>query len=185
MAAVPDLGVAQGNQNLGNNSIHDVINANGKLAGGPRRLGGFPIVKAEKNWWGTVSPPAQRFSSWVDYSPTLSSNPITTPPASAQIDIGPLDSGRWFVRPPYPMPFSDKVTIPFKVGSAHELVVIKVFDLRGTLVRTLMSTELNPGQYSATWDGSEEDGRRTSEGIYFAQVKIGQQERTLKVVLLK
>jgi|GEM_PF-2245270 len=183
-AAVPDLGRSNGGPNWGRNSIHGVGSSQGALlAGGPIRLGEFGTVKAEKNWWGSPIKPAQ-FSSWVDYDPTLTSDPI--PVAGVSIEIGALEDLQPTPPPPYPMPFVDHVTIPFRVQKAGESVNIAIYDVAGRLVRQLVDGTFAFGDHITVWDGRGwEGGQFVPPGVYFAKTKIGTSIATSKLVVTR
>jgi len=61
----------------------------------------------------------------------------------------------------YPNPFNPVTRISFDVSRAGN-VAIKVFDVTGREVQTLVNESLNPGAYSVTFNGST-----LSSGVYF------------------
>ena len=67
-------------------------------------------------------------------------------------------------------------------GSARHLV-LRVFDVNGRLVRTLLDDERVPGSYSVVWSGNDEEGKMVSSGVYFLRLDVGQQTLTKKVIL--
>ena len=67
-------------------------------------------------------------------------------------------------------------------GSARHLV-LRVFDVNGRLVRTLLDDERVPGSYSVVWSGNDEEGKMVSSGVYFLRLDVGQQTLTRKVIL--
>lgn len=79
----------------------------------------------------------------------------------------------------YPNPFNPTTTIGFKIHSS-ENVSLKVYDLLGREVRTLMNERLPAGSYETTLDGS---GLAT--GIYFYRLDAGGVVQTRKMLLLK
>ena len=60
------------------------------------------------------------------------------------------------------------------------MVTLKVFDITGREVRTLVNESLNPGTYEVTFDG-----RGLSSGMYFYQLRAGDFISTKKFVLMK
>jgi hypothetical protein len=180
-AAVPDMGHIWDH---GDNSIHGVGATQGLLAGGPIRLGGFPDVSAEGNWWGGDPPNGTKISFWVDYNPWLSSDPI--PPAGANWAFEPLpQEEHWLVRPGYPMPFAERVSIMFQVTSSRDQVEVAVFDIAGRKVRTLISGETSAGEHRTEWDGRLEDGRPAPNGVYLVKVTVGRENASQKLVLAR
>jgi hypothetical protein len=64
-------------------------------------------------------------------------------------------------------------------------VDIRVYNVRGQLVRTLKtSSELNP-VVTMRWDGTYQDGTPAPSGIYFLRVKSGEEEAVRKIVMLR
>ena len=85
-----------------------------------------------------------------------------------------------------PNPFNPSTTIHYSVpdGGAVPLS-LKVFDLRGAPVRTLVATVRRPGQYTVFWDGHDDYGRPAASGVYFYRLQAPGFTATRKMVLLK
>ena len=81
--------------------------------------------------------------------------------------------------PAYPNPFNPTTTIEFSIPKT-EFVSVKVYNIVGHEVTTLINNELSAGNYSIKWDGS-----RQPSGLYFVQIESGSFVRTRKMVLLK
>jgi flagellar hook assembly protein FlgD len=64
-------------------------------------------------------------------------------------------------------------------------VSLRVFDVSGTLVRTLVEGWRGPGVHNETWDGRADDGSSLASGIYFYSIKAGELEATKKMLLLR
>ena len=85
-----------------------------------------------------------------------------------------------------PNPFNPATMISFNLPEgASEQVSLKVFDLRGRLVRTLVDGAGEAGTYSVFWDGRDHAGRRVSSGVYLYRMQAGEFIQTRKMVLLK
>ncbi|MEC7822173.1 MAG: choice-of-anchor B family protein [Candidatus Neomarinimicrobiota bacterium] len=69
----------------------------------------------------------------------------------------------------YPNPFNTSTTIEYDVPEAQQ-IVIRIFNVRGHLVRTLVEEEQSPGYKLIVWDGTNDDGDQVSSGIYFCQM---------------
>ncbi len=63
-------------------------------------------------------------------------------------------------------------------------VTVRVIDKTGRTVRTLQNGYQNSGRYSATWDGTDEQGRRLAPGVYFYRLDAPQCQDIQKAVLL-
>ena len=86
-----------------------------------------------------------------------------------------------------PNPFNPTTTIEFYIdGSAGaENVKLEVFNIIGQTVKTLINGSLQPGQHSVVWDGTNESGQMTASGVYLYRLKVGDADKTKKMVLLK
>jgi hypothetical protein len=79
----------------------------------------------------------------------------------------------------YPNPFNPSTNIEFRV-SKSEFVTLKVFDVLGQEVATLMNGVLQPGIYQATFDASH-----LASGVYLYQLRAGEFIQTQRMVLAK
>ena len=79
----------------------------------------------------------------------------------------------------YPNPFNPITTISFDLPS-RVLVSLKVFDLLGKEVSTIVSGELGAGSYFKQWNGSD-----IPSGVYFYRLQAGSFSETKKLILLK
>jgi hypothetical protein len=85
----------------------------------------------------------------------------------------------------YPSPFNPVTKIKFdikksEVSSQNSVVKLKVFDILGKEIATLVNEQLQPGTYEVTFDGSN-----LPSGIYFYQLKSEKFSDTKKLTLLK
>ena len=84
----------------------------------------------------------------------------------------------------YPKPFNPQTTIPFRLPRAGR-VTIRVVDIRGKAVRTLLDGHKEPGHHTISWDGRDDRGMRLSSGIYFVQIRAEGFVRQRKMLLLQ
>ena len=86
----------------------------------------------------------------------------------------------------HPNPFNPSTTISFQVpeGGAQR-VSLRVYDLRGSVVRNLIDDIRDPGVYTAFWNGQDDSGRNVSSGVYLYRLQAGSFSQTRKMVLLK
>jgi hypothetical protein len=89
----------------------------------------------------------------------------------------------------FPNPFNPETHFRFSISQpqadaplAHDLqlVTLKIYDVIGKEVATLVKEELKPGNYTVRWDASE-----FPSGIYFSRLLAGTFSATRKLVLLK
>jgi len=88
----------------------------------------------------------------------------------------------------YPNPFNPETTIRFDVFAANgqmENINIQIYNSLGQRVRTLVNEAMSIGEYSITWDGKDDNGRRIATGTYFYQLQVGDFTSTKKMSLLK
>ncbi|MFQ6093200.1 MAG: FlgD immunoglobulin-like domain containing protein, partial [bacterium] len=62
---------------------------------------------------------------------------------------------------------------------------LKIYNILGQEVRTLVDELKEPGYYTVTWDGRNERGDPVSSGIYFYRLTAGDYSSTKRMVLLK
>ena len=73
------------------------------------------------------------------------------------------------IKQSYPNPFTNFTTIEYDVPSTQN-VVLKIFNIRGQIVKTLVNEDKSPGYYSVVWDGTNDSGDAVSSGVYFCQM---------------
>lgn len=88
------------------------------------------------------------------------------------------------IRRIYPNPFNPSATIEFDVPKSGP-VSVRIFDLQGRGVATLVEDEMGAGVYRVKWNGKTSDGRDLSSGIYFAQIQSGASRQSSRLTLLK
>jgi len=79
----------------------------------------------------------------------------------------------------YPNPFNPSTQIPFSVQGSG-LVSLKVYDVLGREVRTLVNQNLQPGRYEVTFDAAELAG-----GVYLYRLQAGGLIQTRRLLLLR
>jgi uncharacterized delta-60 repeat protein len=79
----------------------------------------------------------------------------------------------------YPNPFNPNTTIRYGVGS-REFVTLKVLDLLGREVATLVNEMKQPGMYEVRWDA-----QGLASGTYFSRLTVGNLVDLKKLVLMK
>ena len=79
----------------------------------------------------------------------------------------------------YPNPFNPITTIDYSIKSAG-LVTLKVYDMLGNEVASLVNERKEPGNYNVTFDAAN-----LPSGIYLYALKSGNFLATKKLILLK
>ncbi|OYV86898.1 MAG: hypothetical protein B7Z63_03285 [Ignavibacteriae bacterium 37-53-5] len=79
----------------------------------------------------------------------------------------------------YPNPFNPTTVISYKL-SAFSSVTLKVYDILGREVATLVNGRESAGSHSVTFDGS-----RLASGVYFYRLEAGASSDTKKLILVR
>ena len=81
-----------------------------------------------------------------------------------------------------PNPMIGRTRIRYAVA-APARVLLRVYDPSGRAVRTLADAEVTPGNHEVEWDGTDHQGRRVAEGIYFCRFVTGDLLQSGKLVV--
>jgi hypothetical protein len=79
----------------------------------------------------------------------------------------------------YPNPFNPVTTLQFQIPRTSN-VLLRIFDLLGREVVTLLNETKNAGRYSVVWDAA-----RCASGVYFARLQSGEHIQTMKMLYMK
>lgn len=83
-----------------------------------------------------------------------------------------------------PNPFVRATTITYQLPAAGA-VSLRVYNITGQLVRSLVSEVQNPGEHSVNWDGRDAGGRTVSAGVYHYRLVSGGQTQTRSLLYIK
>ncbi len=84
----------------------------------------------------------------------------------------------------YPNPFNPTTVIQYTVPKAGK-VSIAIYNVLGEKVKTLVNAVMTPGTYSAIWNGTDDNGKRVTTGVYFYQLKAQNAVITKKMTFIK
>ncbi len=87
-----------------------------------------------------------------------------------------------------PNPFTLKTKISYTITGPINDVDIRLFDVSGRCVRTLVDRQHEPGNYTIEWSGNDDHNQVLPEGIYYLIYKSGEDSKdltTLKIVHIK
>ena len=89
----------------------------------------------------------------------------------------------------YPNPFNPATSIRYKVQGLRFKVpthtTLKIYNILGQKVRTLVDEPKGAGSYEVIWDGKNDAGEDVASGIYFYQLTASDHTLTKKMVLLR
>jgi hypothetical protein len=83
-----------------------------------------------------------------------------------------------------PNPFNPSTSITFAMKDKG-VVTLKIYNVAGQLVRTLMSGTKDVGSYTVTWDGKSDRGGAVASGVYFYKMETKDFSQTRKMVMLR
>lgn len=98
---------------------------------------------------------------------------------------GPAAPKRVVLGPNVPNPFNPVTKIEFAVPAPGRKVTLKIYDLSGREVRTLVDAERLSGERSVTWNGTDDAGRDVASGVYFYRLEAGAEKFAKKLVLVR
>ena len=84
----------------------------------------------------------------------------------------------------FPNPFNPETTFNYTVHKTGE-VLFSIYNVMGDLVYTVDNGPLLPGSYNIVWNGVNNFNRPVSSGIYFYQLKSGEEVKSGKMVYSK
>ncbi len=93
--------------------------------------------------------------------------------------------GRLAISQNHPNPFNPVTNIAFTVPAGAENATLRIYDVSGRLVATLVDEPMPAGAHSVVWDGTNRDGERLASGVYFARLNAGMDTAVRKMTLLK
>ncbi len=84
----------------------------------------------------------------------------------------------------FPNPFNPETIIRYDIA-AKGIVSLKIFDILGREIKTLINTEQNPGERSVIWNGENNNGTVVTSGVYIYVLESGDFRVAKKLVFLK
>ncbi len=83
-----------------------------------------------------------------------------------------------------PNPFNPVTTIDFHL-TRRAVVRLEIYDITGRIVRRLVDGTVPAGTTSVVWDGRDRSGRPAQSGVYFSRLRVENQSRTGKLILIR
>jgi hypothetical protein len=131
-----------------------------------------PNVKWDKTYYYKIQEISTQFmdTSKTFYGPLS----VTTGKAPDKFDLSQN----------YPNPFNPRTEIAYKITEASK-VTIKIYNLLGKEIKTLVDNDLPAGIYKAEWDGTDEFGSDTPSGLYLYRITAGDQSEMHRMTKMK
>lgn len=111
----------------------------------------------------------------------------TTLITSVEQDINPIIPQSQILLNNYPNPFNPYTIISFSIpyDLTNSFVELKIYDINGSLVKTLVNENLPAGNYLTKWEGDNISGTKVSSGIYIYSIRVGDRAVNNKMSLIK
>lgn len=84
----------------------------------------------------------------------------------------------------HPNPFIHRTSIRYQIQETG-MVSLKIYNISGQLVRTLVNGFHSPGRHDAVWDGRDGNGRLVSSGLYYSRLESGGKSSFSRMTLIK
>lgn len=119
------------------------------------------------------------------YSPYSNPTPYTQGwEKQSKIVATATTPSQFSLSPNFPNPFNPETEISFALPMAAS-VTLRIYDILGREVATLVDGSKESGYHTVTCDGRDSGGREVPSGIYFYHLVSGQFSDTKRMVLLK
>lgn len=152
-------------------------------------------VLAQGNYWGIPETEYDSdncefenyFVGSVDYCEPLFVKPTGLPKiALGKQEDENLLPKEYFLQQNYPNPFNPNTTIKFGIpDKGNAFVTLKIFNVLGQEVKTLVNEIKTPGIYDIVWNGTDRFNRKVSSGVYFYRIQSNEFVSNKKLLLLK
>ena len=98
-----------------------------------------------------------------------------------------LNPNEFLLRQNYPNPFNSTTDIRYEIPDSRFLAptTLKIYNILGQEVKTLVDEIKEAGLYTVTWDGTDNHGYTVASGMYFYRLTAGDIVTTKKIVFLK
>lgn len=143
-------------------------------------------VHAVGNYWGIPESEMNTnggayFDGTINWSPALYSKPKDLPKIVSEII-----PDKFSLKQNYPNPFNPSTTIEYWIPNQGEgLVTLKIYNVLGQEVRTLVNEVRQAGIHKILWNGTDNNGKSVASGVYFYRINADDYVSSKKLLLLK
>jgi hypothetical protein len=111
---------------------------------------------------------------------------FTTEIAAGVNDQDPIQivPGENLLQQNYPNPFNPVTTIQYHIPE-NDKVLLKILDINGEEIRTLVNAIQTSGFHIIIWDGKDKVGRNVSSGVYYYRLETSLNQETQKMLLIR
>ena len=109
----------------------------------------------------------------------------------ADVQIGAIDDAiilptAFALNQNYPNPFNPETHIAFDIPASWTApVTLRIFNLQGQLVQTLVDGVMPPGRHEIVWNGRDTSGKPVATGVYFYQILSGEVKAVKRMQMVK
>ena len=105
-----------------------------------------------------------------------------TGPISNENEVAPVYATA--LKGNFPNPFNPETTIQYSVKE-NSPVSIEIFNVKGQKVRSLVNNVKEAGEHTVVWNGTDDNGRAVSSGVYYFKMNAGKYSSTKKMIMMK
>ncbi len=134
----------------------------------------YPLPEKFRSYSGLMGTDGKPLGDLNHYPPDVTAVEANTNVTPAEFELGQN----------YPNPFNPSTTINYRLNQQGD-VQLTVFNILGKKVKTLVNEHKIAGNYSMTWDATDETGNRVTSGLYIYKLKMGSNVHMKKMLLLK
>jgi hypothetical protein len=136
----------------------------------------FSVVMTPHGGTKTAAPNSARTRVLEDILIAFSHEPGSSVIGVPEVDVFSVKS--------YPNPFNPTLKIAYHMPRRGELT-IKIYNVRGELVRTVIDEVVEAGDAFVLWDGTDSHGQAVASGVYFYETRVLGQTHVNKIALVK
>ena len=175
---------------------------NGRLFTGNRNLNMNPLFMGERLGFEPDPDKTNFAEKWNGFQLEFNSpcrdggDPVETPDSDGTVPdlgafefVGNKDNSQIAVvsnlsLSSFPNPFNPSTNILFTIAEQGK-VDLKVYNIKGQLVKTLLNEERAVGTHNIVWNGDDNRGKGVASGVYFVKIANGKNHATRKILLAK
>jgi len=174
-----DWGFALHPQDLGMMGRHETVQNGEAMMNGPGDPEWFTVEVPAAGWYGLVVYKVGPFEFDKDgvYELTILQG-VSDVPDEPDLPVLTALTGV------HPNPFNPQTTISYELAVAAD-VELEIYDVKGALVRRLVSESMPVGRHAAVWNGEDDGGARVASGVYLARFNAGAYRDVIKLVMVK
>ena len=134
------------------------------------------ISSRVKSWW--------KDSAWKPFKRYVYDHENSESRANLSAFDGTMIPQKVLLAKAFPNPFNPVTTIQYELSS-REHIVIEIYNMTGSKIKTIFDQVQLSGIHSVAWDGKNTLGQDVAAGVYLYSIKAGPSIISKKIILLK